>query len=506
MHTSHSTDSVLYSIYADDKLKVGTILVFPRNGAYSEILQFSFMKSVTYEIQKVSRLTAPYTSSCYHFNKPQCVVDCYYLQESKLNCSNSLYPVKIPDMPSCTWDQHQIVEQYCDQKCNTRKDCQFLHYETTITANTQERTMSLRKLTKNNLTFVDVLPPVMQLSTVDVPSLTFTTFIIYLSGLVGIWYGVDCQTIKRVVVVKLRREQWKRIVSAILYFIALAHVVIELVAYCKYRIVTLTVYGRKEKLFGPRLCIRYFLLHPPTTSILSAFELKKLYSDQVLDNIVITDIHNGQQAYFGHDNISTLNLIYKMDSRGLSMCLDLFEDEIESKSLNAFSPAYRLFKMKVKNSTSNMGALYQISSPFAGSGFDSRPNFLQLINGIDRTVYQTVHSKLLPAPYPTMCYTYPDHADSCLNRCLLYTSYQLDKRLHHSAQTDISDTRAISFVKTINDDVITSRCSDKCKRPNCDVVAYQTEVRHVGAQSDPLRMSSKFIWTTLYFRQPFIHW
>ncbi|KAI1292175.1 hypothetical protein HDE_07057 [Halotydeus destructor] len=472
------TDIVLYSVYSDIDLKVAIISIAPHGSSSLENLQLSFMESVTYEIKSISRLPAPYPANCRNFNRQQCNRNCYNAQESELSCSTFRYAQPLETAVRCGADQLERIGKHCRTMCEMNRECHSLYYVTKPTATTEARCISSDALRARKLKFLDVLPPMIQLSNTEVPYMTLTSFVIYISGLIGLWFGGNFQTMRKIAVRRLEWRHINKLITSIVCIVTLTHCTVELIAYCKYDVITLTVYERKPVIYAPRLDIRYFLKHA-IEGQLSAFELNQRYPDEILNQIVIADLQSRQQLSYNTRNMSLLKWHQMIDSRGKSLFLEPRQDMLVSRSLSLMTPAYRLFALSV-NSTFTIGSRYQIASQFAGSGFDTRPNYLQLVNGTAQTVFQTIHSQLLPPPYPTMCYTYPDYSESCMNGCLRNISYRLEKQIHESAQTGIHDMRKMSFNKSKNHDHIAKTCFEICKRRNCIVIAYQAQIRQAG--------------------------
>ncbi|KAI1291833.1 hypothetical protein HDE_07068 [Halotydeus destructor] len=127
--------------------------------------------------------------------------------------------------------------------------------------------------------------------------MTFTSFIIYISGIFGLWYGVDVYGLKRIAVKKLKQIHWNVLLSGMLVVIALTHLTIETNSYLDYPTTSLTVYEHRDEIPCPKLSLRRVVAVYPPLPKFSAVILNQLYSIHWLA-MVIMDPKKRRQVYY----------------------------------------------------------------------------------------------------------------------------------------------------------------------------------------------------------------
>ncbi|KAI1291782.1 hypothetical protein HDE_06985 [Halotydeus destructor] len=468
------TDATLFTIYTDKRVNMVAIYISSNGIAYYRGKIFGTPVSMTYDVNSVTRLSAPYQSKCLDYSRDQCLMACGRLEASKYNCTNFIFPIADPATDYCQGAAISAIFNACDIKCNMHQECHSLQYAIMTSAYTEEKLASVSYLKANNLTYLDILPPAAETSVSEAPAMTLTSFIIYISGLLGLWYGVNFVTLKEAALSKVTKQVVRVTLSCTLVAITVAHWTFEMYSYMMYTTATLTIHERRDYIFAPKLCFRDLLGGATVRGNPTAIELNKRYPDHMLSYIMIVDAKRHKIMYYDHRNISLLNWYSMIDVRGKTTCLDPVNITLRSSALDLIYPAYRLFRFSYRR-LNQMPLSYRMSSPFPGSGFESKARYTSVSRS--RLFYFTVHSQLLPAPYSSMCYVYPKSRDSCINRCLRETSYKVNKRLHHSAQVYINDTRPMSVKHSEDDYLVDRKCSKTCHRPNCQVVSYQLEDR-----------------------------
>ncbi|KAI1291779.1 hypothetical protein HDE_06986 [Halotydeus destructor] len=479
------TDTTLFTMYTDKSANLFAIYISSNGIAHYGGKLFRAPVSVTYDVKRLTKLSAPYPSKCLDFSRDQCLMACGRLEAFKFNCTNFVFPIAAPATDYCQGAAIRAILLACGMKCNMHEECHSLQYEIKSSAYTEEKLASLSYLSANNMTFLDILPPWAETSVAEDPAMTLTSFTVYISGLLGLWYGVNFVTLKELALSKVTKRVVRAMFSSTLVAITVAHWALEMQNYMMYTTTTLTSYERRDYIFAPKLCFRDLRSGATVESNHSAIELIKFYPDHMLSYMMIVDAKRHQIMYYDHRNISLLNWYSMIDVRGKTTCIDPINITLSSSALDMIYPAYRLFKFFYWR-RNQIPLSYRMSSPLSGSGFESKPSYISV--GHSRRYYFTVHSQLLPSPYSSMCYNYPNTRESCINRCLRETSYKMNKRLHHLAQICINDSRPMSVNDTEDEYPVNRKCSKICQRPNCRVISYQLEDRrevgYVGMSED----------------------
>ncbi|KAI1292191.1 hypothetical protein HDE_06979 [Halotydeus destructor] len=469
------TDSVLFSIFANREISTtSNFMLVPHRKLYVQNLpSFTYPNIMTYDIKNVSRLPAPYPSRCVNHNKQECEMNCILSIASEHNCTSFRYPHIQEALNYCSSTLDLDSSSDCHDRCVSKEECLSVQYEAKALDFTEQRLLTHLVLRARNITFCDFLPPETEITITEVASMTITSFVIYISGLLGLWYGANFTTLKQLAVNMLKHQHTRVAISIILASMTLCHSVIETTNYFKYATATLTTYETNDYILGPKLCLRHINLTRASDNY-SAIDLNKLYSDPIIDRMITLNVKR-QFMYYDMGNISKLNWYDTIDYYGKTYCLNPVVHVLNSRELALTYPARHLFMLR-DNSSESIYASFRISSPFPGSGFEDPPRNLKLGAG-RQWMYDTLHLKLLPAPYSTMCHSYAKSDESCLNKCLRETSYRIDKKLHQSAQTYTNDTRLFAAHRTHNTDLIEAECSNACKWPNCDVIVYRLSAR-----------------------------
>ncbi|KAI1292193.1 hypothetical protein HDE_06977 [Halotydeus destructor] len=482
--TYMAAKTIMYSIHAKSEISSMAYLTLAwHDQAYVRFRLFSgFPNVLAPDISNISRLPAPYPSKCIHFNTEECKMKCALAAVSRFNCTLYIYPQVQRLLNSCQQAVYEPISRKCEKICETKKECLEIQYTMKSLSLSMRRIRSLVFLKRRNVTFIDVLSPQNELAITEVASLTMTSFVIYISGLFGLWFGANFNTLKLLMVNKLKgRRNFETAASSVFVLLTLAHCTFEMMTYFEYTTATLTAYETKDKLDSPKLCIRQNKF-PKALGNYSAAELNEQYPSSVLESVVITSSQKHRIKYNGK-NISKLNWYDMIDYYTKTSCLDMIESRLHSRILGLIVPANQIFVLEYKPQTGIYPQLL-MTSRFEGSGSDN-PSQYFLIETKKRILYHTIHLKLLPEPYSTSCYTYPRAKESCLNKCLRETSYRMDKRLYHSAGTHVNDSRPFLGYRTPNTEIITHICYKACKHPNCEIVGFsRDEKRYVGSTKE----------------------
>ncbi|KAI1292192.1 hypothetical protein HDE_06978 [Halotydeus destructor] len=473
-----TTDQILISIYVKYDIATNAdYALSPHKKPYVNIRSpLRYPRIITYDISNVSRLAAPYPSRCISYDKDECSLRCLLETQSKQNCSSYSFPQVLERYQDCDYRFTAKTNANCRDKCSERNECLTLQYKEKIADMAEQRFVT--DLSPLNTTFFDIMPPNTEITITEVPSLTLTSFLIYISGLFGLWYGANFSTLKQLAVNKLKDKNIEVAISIILAVVTFCHSAIEMVAYFEYATATLTTFETQDSIPKPTLCIVHYTT-PSEVVNLTAIDLNRLHAGHILDQIITLD---GDRQYVNHDakNMSSFKWIEMIDIYKKMSCLNPTEKTRISRELSLTYPARRLFMLRYNSSKRTLPAFY-ITSPFLGGGFEDAPIYVPL----DRNrpyVYDTVHLKLLTAPFSSMCHPYPKSDESCLNQCLRETSYRLDKRLYNTAQTYCNDTRLFALHRTKNTDLVENICSNLCKRPQCDNIGYRINMnRFMGS-------------------------
>ncbi|KAI1291871.1 Neuropeptide Y receptor type 4 [Halotydeus destructor] len=452
----------LYSkMMEEPELSIASLALDADGIFYEDSMLLNLPTSATYEINRISRLPPPYPSRCHYYNKRRCVVDCNFKEETKHSCTNALF-YRRQLMKYCAIDLTA-----CSRKCDMKEECHSVTYKLSRAELTAARSSMLNVLVSMRLTFLDLLPPRTETSVSETPCFTFTSFIIYVSGITGLWYGLSAQALKQIAI-RLKSRHINALVSCLLVLSAVLHCIIESAAYFKYPTASLTTYESKDEIPNPKLSLRYALHYAFDGESLKAQQLTQFHDGFKL-GMTMFDPLNSCEIYYDSRNISSLNWNTMIDLLGLTLSLAPEYPTLYSSQLRLKYPPNRLFVLYRQEK----GFLpeYQISHTAPGNGLETKANYVSMDN--HSHTYQVRHSKLLPPPYASMCYNYPTSVESCLNRCLRETNYQMNKKLHYTAQTVLDDTRDISNGKTVNDTQVQQTCIKVCNKPNCETFAFQ---------------------------------
>ncbi|KAI1292196.1 hypothetical protein HDE_06974 [Halotydeus destructor] len=361
----------------------------------------------------------------------------------------------------------------CTSKCNLT-ECDSVEYTLKVTSSDVEPPALLNGTMMTKVKFFDIMAPQLETSIEEVPSMTLTTFVIFVSGLCGLWYGASFDSLRKVTATRLNYRYTNAFILSILSMTALTHCAIETAAYFEYATATETVYEKKDELFSPKLCIRYQPTTKPASLNESVIKLNTLYKNLTPNDMVIGNAEYYPILYHKYGNISLLNWYDMVDSRGKTICYEPLKLTLQASALNLVNPTYQLFRIKNK-SYPNLTSSFTLASPIGGNGFEAKPKSSPMRNIAFRPIFSTIYSRLLPPPYPSHCFHYSKSNETCLNRCLRETSYRIDKKLYHSAQAFTDDARTFAVKRTHNDDVVKRECSKACKRPSCQAIFYQPD-------------------------------
>ncbi|KAI1292194.1 hypothetical protein HDE_06976 [Halotydeus destructor] len=480
--TYTAAKKMLYSIYEKEDVASLTYLamVWHTQPYFRFRLKSPSPNVLSPEIFNISRLAAPYPSRCINFNLEECKMKCTFAAVSRFNCTLYIYPQVRSPSNYCSYEVTRTANIQCMEKCEQRKECLEIQYNLKKTSEPIQRVLSRGDLRRINTTSIDLLSPENELAITEVASLTMTSFIIYISGLFGLWFGTNLNTLKQLIVNKLQgRRHVETVVSSVFVIMTLAHCTYEMMAYFEYPTSTLTTYETEDELDGPQLCIKQTRTFR-TAGDYSAIELNRLYLGDALENLAIASSQEHRMRY-DTTNISKLSWYEMVDYYSKTSCLGIIESVLYSRKLGMIYPENQIIVLEYRH-RSRIYSQLSMTSKFPGSGSDHLSQYYPVEPG--KCKFHVVRLKLLPAPYSTSCYNYPKTGESCLNKCLRETSYRIDKRLYNSAKTYINDTRLFSVDKIPNTD-IKHICFNACKRPNCVIVGYKRNpMRFVGPSTE----------------------